>query len=71
MLQNTSSFTVESRDYIWKSESMVRLLLSIIIITLLITYAVIPFYEHIRSFVYKEKDRINDAFKEENKWVKV
>lgn len=44
---------------------MIRFLLSLIIITLLITYAVIPFYSYIRSFIYKEKSRINDALKEE------
>ena len=45
---------------------MIRFLLSIILITLLTVYALIPFYKHIRSFVNKEKKRVSDAIKEEN-----
>jgi F0F1-type ATP synthase membrane subunit b/b' len=40
---------------------MIRLLLSIIILTLLITYAIIPFMKYIQKFFSKEAKRIDSA----------
>jgi antibiotic biosynthesis monooxygenase (ABM) superfamily enzyme len=44
-----------------------RFLLSIIILTLLVTYAVIPFIQYIMKFFRSEAKRIDNAFnKNEN-----
>ncbi len=44
-----------------------RFLLSIIIVTLIITYAVIPFYKYIAKGLKKEKNRIEKSFNTEEK----
>lgn len=43
---------------------MIRFLLSIIILTLLITYAVIPFIKYIKKLFKAEIKRINKAYEE-------
>jgi len=54
---------------------MVRLVLSIIIFTLLITYAVIPFVKYLRRFFKAEAARIEKSLqdnrieKDEEQWV--
>lgn len=41
---------------------MLRILLSIIILTLLITYAIIPFVKYLKKFFKREGERIDKAF---------
>ncbi len=45
---------------------MIRFLLSVIILTLIITYAIIPFVKYLRKFFTKEIDRIDKAFQNKN-----
>lgn len=45
---------------------MIRLLLSLIILTLLVTYVVIPFVKYIKKFFKSEAKRINNAYIDEN-----
>ena len=46
---------------------MIRFLLSVIIITLLITYAVIPAIKYIKSLANKEAKRIDKGLTKTNK----
>lgn len=54
---------------------MVRFVLSFIILTLLITYAIIPFVKYIKGFAKKEAKRIDNSLtdnkieKDDAKWV--
>lgn len=41
---------------------MIRLLLSLIILTLIITYLIIPAVKYIKKFIDKEAKRIDKAF---------
>lgn len=43
---------------------MVRLVISIIIFTLLVTYAIIPFVKYLRKFFKAEATRIEKSFQD-------
>lgn len=46
---------------------MIRFLLALIILTLLISYAIVPFVKYIMKFFAKEAERIDKAFNNKEK----
>jgi cytochrome c oxidase assembly protein Cox11 len=51
--------------YAQKEVTMIRFLLSIIILTLLITYAIVPFVKYVIRFFKAEGKRINKSFEKD------
>lgn len=44
---------------------LLRIALALIVVTLLVTYAIIPFIKYIKKFLNKETKRIDKEFTEE------